>query len=79
MPNLSKRLITATSALLAILIIAAGVKTQAQAVSIASITGRVTDSSGAVVNGAQVKIRPCQPTRSTVQSLERTAFTAFLA
>ncbi len=56
MNNLARKLVTATSALLAVMIIAAGVKIQAQSVSIASVTGRVTDPSGAVVSSAQVKI-----------------------
>ncbi len=56
MHNLARKLVTATSMLLAVLIIAAGVKIQAQSVSIASVTGRVTDPSGAVVSSAQVKI-----------------------
>ena len=56
MHNLARKLVSATSVLLAVLIIAAGVKIQAQSVSIASVTGRVTDPSGAVVSSAQVKI-----------------------
>jgi hypothetical protein len=56
MHDFAKRLIAFTGVILAILMITAGVKTQAQAVSIASITGRVTDPTGAVVSSAQVKI-----------------------
>ncbi len=56
MNNLARKLVTATSALLAVMIITAGVKIQAQSVSIASVTGRVTDPSGAVISSAQVKI-----------------------
>jgi hypothetical protein len=51
-----RRFLAATSLLLAIFAIATAVRIHAQAVSIASITGRVTDPSGAVVSGAQVKI-----------------------
>ncbi len=54
--NLARRPMTITGLLLAILILASGVKILAQSVSIASVTGRVTDPSGAVVSGAQVKI-----------------------
>src|SRR5579862_1549045 len=56
MSNFAKRAITTTSLLLAIFALATAAKINAQAVSIASITGRVTDQSGAVVGGAQVKI-----------------------
>lgn len=56
MSNLAKRTTAMTSVLLAILILASGITILAQAASIATITGRVTDPSGAVVSGAQVKI-----------------------
>jgi hypothetical protein len=52
----ARRLMTVSGILLAILIFASGAKIQAQAASIASISGRVLDPSGAVVSGAQVKL-----------------------
>ena len=56
MSHSARRLFRIASVLLAIFVIPTGVKIHAQAVSIASVTGRVTDPSGAVVSGAQVKI-----------------------
>jgi len=56
MHSFFKRLITATRVLLALLLFSTAAKIHAQAVSIASVTGRVTDPSGAVISGAQVKI-----------------------
>src|SRR5438045_1261168 len=56
MHKLSKKLMTATSVLLSLLLLATAVKIHAQSVSIASVTGRVADPSGAVISGAQVKI-----------------------
>jgi hypothetical protein len=58
-----RRLITKAGILLAILIFATGLKVQAQAVSVASVSGRVVDSSGAVVSGAQVKITAASTNR----------------
>lgn len=56
MPTFAGRLTVATSVMLALLLIATAAKIQAQAVSIAFATGRVTNRSGAVADGAQVKI-----------------------
>lgn len=56
MHRLFKSFVAATSLLLAIVAIATTANIHAQAVSIASITGRVTDPSGAVIGGAQVKV-----------------------
>src|ERR1035437_5314931 len=53
--NLMKR-IALGSLLLTLLLLAIPSAVHAQAVSIASMTGRVVDSSGAVVVGAQIKM-----------------------
>src|ERR1039458_2256442 len=56
MPNVSKQFAVASYVLLAILAIANVPRMLSQAVSIATVTGRIVDPSGAVVVGAQVKI-----------------------
>jgi hypothetical protein len=56
MPNVSKKFAVASYVLLAILAIANVPRMLSQAVSIATVTGRIVDPSGAVVVGAQVKI-----------------------
>jgi Carboxypeptidase regulatory-like domain len=52
----SRKLVAAWSILLALLVLGNVPVLHAQAVSVASVTGRVVDSSGAVVSGAQVKM-----------------------
>ena len=56
MPNVSKKFAVASYVLLAILALANVPRMLSQAVSIATVTGRIADPSGAVVVGAQVKI-----------------------
>ncbi len=54
--SMLRKLVAASSLLLAVFVLGNAPAVHAQAVSIASVTGRVTDPSGAVVSGAQVKI-----------------------
>jgi len=56
MSNKVRKLIAVSSLLLAFLVLASAPALHSQAVSIASVTGRVTDPSGAVVVGAQLKM-----------------------
>jgi hypothetical protein len=56
MHNLVERLKITTGVVLAVLLFTTGLKIEAQAVSIASVTRRVADANRAVVNAAQVKI-----------------------
>jgi len=56
MHNLVERLKITTGVVLAVLLFTTGLKIEAQAVSIARVTGRVTDANRAVINAAQVKI-----------------------
>src|ERR1019366_2737576 len=56
MSNVSKKFTAASYVLLAILALANVPRMLSQAVSIATVTGRIADPSGAVVVGAQVKI-----------------------
>jgi hypothetical protein len=56
MHNLVERLKITAGVVLAVLLFTTGLKIEAQAVSIASVTGRVTDANRAVINAAQVKI-----------------------
>src|ERR1017187_7054845 len=56
MPNVSKKFAVASYVQLAILALANVPRMLSQAVSIATVTGRIADPSGAVVVGAQVKI-----------------------
>ena len=50
------KVLTLSGLLLALVTVAKGPALHAQAVSIASVTGRVVDPSGATVNGAQIKM-----------------------
>ncbi len=56
MSNVMRKLVTAGTMLLAILALTIAPKIHSQAVSIASVTGRIVDSSGAVVVGAKVQM-----------------------
>jgi hypothetical protein len=56
MANHSGKLILVTGLLLSFLLLGEVQSLQAQAVSIASVTGRVVDTSGAAVGGAQIKM-----------------------
>ena len=56
MSNHFGKLILATGLLLSFMFLGEKPSLQAQAVSIASVTGRVVDTSGAAVSGAQIKM-----------------------
>ena len=56
MTQIFRKFLTISSVLLAIVALVGSPSLNAQAVSIASVTGRVTDPSGAVLPGAQVKM-----------------------
>jgi Carboxypeptidase regulatory-like domain len=56
MSNVARRLIVVNSMLLVILVLTNAPAAHSQAVSIASVSGRVADQTGAVVSGAHIKI-----------------------
>src|SRR5579863_10303535 len=56
MVSICRRLLAASALLLTIFVLQSASRIDAQAVSIASVTGRVTDPSGAIVVGAQLKM-----------------------
>ena len=56
MSNHLGKLLLVTGVLLSFIVLGEGPLLKAQAVSIASVTGRVVDTSGAAVSGAQIKM-----------------------